>query len=124
MYRYKLVGQNDKPVYELLYEYIRNDILTGKLVSGDRLPSKRNMASDNGISVTTVVNAYNQLLMEGYIKSFEKKGYFVSDISALPRVKKKNLYENPLYVEDNWFADFGSNNILLKTSLILPGKRW
>ena len=114
MYRYKLVGQNDKPVYELLYEYIRNDILTGKLVSGDRLPSKRNMASDNGISVTTVVNAYNQLLMEGYIKSFEKKGYFVSDISALPRVKKKNLYENPLYVEDNWFADFGSNNILYK----------
>ncbi|RKW48026.1 MAG: GntR family transcriptional regulator [Lachnospiraceae bacterium] len=95
MYRYKLVGQNDKPVYELLYEYIRNDILTGKLVSGDRLPSKRNMASDNNISVTTVVNAYNQLLMEGYIKSFEKKGYFVSDISALPRVKKKNLYENP-----------------------------
>jgi len=90
MYRYKLVGQNDKPVYELLYEYIRNDILTGKLVSGDRLPSKRNMASDNGISVTTVVNAYNQLLMEGYIKSFEKKGYFVSDISALPKVKKKN----------------------------------
>ena len=114
MYRYKLAGQNDKPVYELLYEYIRNDILTGKLVSGDRLPSKRNMASDNGISVTTVVNAYNQLLMEGYIKSFEKKGYFVSDISALPKVKKKNLYENPLYVEDNWFADFGSNNILYK----------
>lgn len=114
MYRYKLAGQNDKPVYELLYEYIRNDILTGKLVSGDRLPSKRNMASDNGISVTTVVNAYNQLLMEGYIKSFEKKGYFVSDISALPRVKKKNLYENPVYVEDNWFADFGSNNILYK----------
>ena len=121
MYRYKLSKKSDSPMYEALYDCIKNDILSGKLHSGDRLPSKRNMASDNGISITTVLNAYNQLLMEGYIISTEKKGYFVSDVSALPKVKKKKPYDGQLYIEDDWFADFSSNNTLYNN---FPHSTW
>ena len=79
MLNYSLVKQPGKPLYDELYKAIRNDILKGRLRSGQRLPSKRDMAADNSLSVTTVLNAYQQLLMEGYLVSEEKKGYFVAD---------------------------------------------
>lgn len=114
MYNYNLIKEKDKPLYESLYEYIKNDILSGRLRSNDKLASKREMAIKNNISLTTVINAYNHLLMEGYIVSKEKIGYFVSDIKSMPNldmcpIKQKDKL---LYKEDKWFADFKSNNTL------------
>ena len=80
---YNLKKQRGEPLYELLYVAIKNDILSGRLKAGDRLPSKREMAEENRISLTTVVNAYQQLMMEGYIFSYEKRGYFVANISSM-----------------------------------------
>ena len=45
---FNLQKKGDKPIYEYLYESIRNDIISGKLKSGDKLPSRRQMALDNG----------------------------------------------------------------------------
>lgn len=82
---FNLQKKGDKPIYEYLYESIRNDIISGKLKSGDKLPSRRQMALDNGIAEITVANAYAQLVTEGYIESREKSGYFVSpDIDIIP----------------------------------------
>ena len=78
---YDLEKKGDKPIYEYLYGCIRDDIRSGVLCSGDKLPSRRQMALDNGIAEITVSNAYSQLVTEGYIESREKKGFFVaSDI--------------------------------------------
>lgn len=87
MYNLQLRGAT--PIFEYLYLCIRNDILTGKLKKNSRLPSKRAMAESCGISVITVENAYSQLLAEGYIRSIEKKGYFIEDISTLPDTQNK-----------------------------------
>ena len=92
---FNLQKKGDKPIYEYLYESIRNDIISGKLKSGDKLPSRRQMALDNGIAEITVANAYAQLVTEGYIESREKSGYFVSpDIDIIPetgnRARKTN----------------------------------
>ena len=111
MLLYDLEKQHGRPLYEGLYEAIRNDILRGRLYAGQRLPSKRDMAVDNNLSITTVLNAYQQLLMEGYLVSEEKKGYFVADIEAMPAAAPR-VEEKQLYTEDNWFADFRSNTIL------------
>jgi len=70
--------KGDKPIYEYIYECIKKDIHSGVLKSGERLPSRRQMALDNGIAEITVANAYSQLITEGYIESREKRGYFVS----------------------------------------------
>ena len=59
-----------------LYQCIRSDILSGKLASGKKLPSKRSFAKNLGVSNITVENAYAQLLAEGYIFSIPKKGRF------------------------------------------------
>ena len=112
--KYDLEKKNAKPVYESLYDAIKTDILKGRLRKGRKLPSKRDMAEDNGISLTTVMNAYQQLLMEGYLTSEEKKGYYVADIQAMDLVKDSpgDLVFTRRYVEDEWFADFRSNNTL------------
>lgn len=66
-----------KPAYELLYEEIRNDILTGKLKNKERIPSKRALAEAHGISVVTVENALAQLAAEGYVTMIPRSGTYV-----------------------------------------------
>ncbi len=111
---YHLEKKPGKPLYESLYEAIRNDILKGKLRKGQKLPSKRDLAADNRISLTTVVNALQQLVMEGYLESREKKGYFIADIRKMDTVKTGVPAFTRRYVEDEWFADFRANNTLYR----------
>ncbi len=69
----------EKNKYYDLYRHIRDDILGGALRCGEKLPGKRTLAKNLGVSVITVQNAYEQLLAEGYVTSCERKGYFVTD---------------------------------------------
>ena len=62
-----------------LYKALKRDIEEGNLKRGEKLPSKRAFARNCSVSTITVQNAYDQLVSEGYITSYEKKGYFVSD---------------------------------------------
>ncbi len=78
MLNYDLKKREGKSIYENLYECLKKDIVAGRLRAGDKLPSKRAMAEDYGISVKTVVHAYEQLVAEGYIESKEKRGYYVA----------------------------------------------
>lgn len=74
------IDLKDKNKYYNLYAAIRGEILRGKLKTGEKLPSKRALAADLGVSVVTVELAYEQLLAEGYIRSRQRSGYFVEDI--------------------------------------------
>ena len=60
-------NKSDIPLYEQVYECIKADIISGALTPGDKLPSKRTFAHNNGISTITIQNAYDQLISEGYI---------------------------------------------------------
>ena len=100
MLHYELVKKRGCPLYECLYECLREDILRGRLLPGTKLPSRRELARDNGISVKTVVNAYEQLLVEGYLIAKEKKGYFVADVETMDQYHPE------------WFADFTANNTI------------
>ncbi|MGP1442325.1 MAG: MocR-like pyridoxine biosynthesis transcription factor PdxR [Anaerovoracaceae bacterium] len=71
----------DIPLYEHIYRCIKNDIIAGNLKQGERLPSKRSFAENNGISTITIQNAYDQLMSEGYIYAVQRKGYYVSKFS-------------------------------------------
>ncbi|NCB42614.1 MAG: PLP-dependent aminotransferase family protein [Clostridia bacterium] len=67
-------------LYVQIFNAIKEDILDGKLEEGERLPSLRNLSKDAEVSLTTVDAAYSQLLVEGYITSIPKSGYYVSKI--------------------------------------------
>lgn len=70
------------PLYIQVYESIKSRILTKEIASNEKLPSLRNLADSLGVSITTVELAYEQLLVEGYIFSKPKSGYFVNKISS------------------------------------------
>ena len=74
---YDLTNRGKKSKYEYLYQCLKEDILNGKLEEGEKMPSKRQLSEANGISIRTVMNAYEQLLMEGYLESRERSGYYV-----------------------------------------------
>ena len=72
MLTYELKKAPGVPLYEALYRSIREDILSGKLAPGTKLPSKRALAAHLEVSKVTVEGAYSQLLAEGYLRSEEK----------------------------------------------------
>lgn len=64
--------------YETLYAKIKREIVTGALSFGAKLPSKRTLAAENGVSAITAETALDLLKSEGYIDSKERSGYFVA----------------------------------------------
>lgn len=80
MLDYDLGQRGDESLYEYLYQRIRDDIASGELREGARLPSKRALAEHLGVSVVTVEGAYRQLVVEGYVESRPRSGYFVCDL--------------------------------------------
>ncbi|WP_099208004.1 MocR-like pyridoxine biosynthesis transcription factor PdxR [Urinicoccus timonensis] len=69
------------PLYEQLYLHIKEEIHKGNLKKDQQLPSKRALASFLNISINTVTDAYEQLVDEGYLRSLERRGYFVEDLN-------------------------------------------
>ncbi len=70
-----------------LENQIRDSILQGKLVAGESLPPTRTMARDLQIARNTVIQAYEQLIAEGYLISREGAGTYVAEIGRLPLPK-------------------------------------
>ncbi len=82
MLTYELKKTSAVPLYEALYRCIRQDIISGKLKAGTKLPSKRALAAHLEVSKITVEAAYNQLAAEGYISAREKVGYYVETVET------------------------------------------
>ncbi len=75
--RYCVSKSEGKQVYLQLYEQLKTDILAGIYPYGRKLPSKRMLAEETGISVIPVEHAYELLCDEGYVEPRERSGYFV-----------------------------------------------
>ncbi len=111
MLTYNMEDRKALPLYDYLYRCIKNDILSGRITVGEKLPSKRSLAKHLDISVITVENAYAQLLLEGYITSHEKKGYFVNDTGSAPQASCLIRPKAEEEFEYAYFADLKSNRI-------------
>ena len=68
--------------YYTLYRQIKEKILKGEYPSEKKIPSKRVMAEQTGVSIVTVERAYGMLEDEGYIVSRERSGYTVCRIDS------------------------------------------
>lgn len=112
MLTYDFDKRGKTSLYEYLYKCIRDDILSGKIAAGGKLPSKREMAKNHSISVITVENAYAQLMVEGYIYAKEKKGYFASDIGNQYIEPQNKKQKNKEIIKKQWLVDFSSNHIM------------
>ena len=69
----------DLPAYRRLFETLRHAVLSRQLMAGARLPATRTLASDLAISRNTVLQAYDQLLAEGYVEARTGSGTYIAD---------------------------------------------
>ena len=66
-----------KPAYLTLYECLREEIVSGVRPFGSRLPSRRVLARDRGVSTVTAEHSIELLCEEGYAESRPRSGYYV-----------------------------------------------
>ena len=69
--------RDSRPIYTQIIDGIREQIITGVLRPGDKLPSVRELASTLAINPNTIQRAYRRLEAEGWIATVPGKGCFV-----------------------------------------------
>ena len=72
------------PMYEQLYSAIAAAIRNGELRYGEKLPSKRELCDQLGVSRSTVETAYDLLRAEGYVDARPRSGFYAADYVPLP----------------------------------------
>lgn len=70
--------RSPKPIYSQIIDGLREQIITGVLQSGEKLPSVRELAGSLTINPNTIQRSYRQLEAEGWIVTIPGKGCFVS----------------------------------------------
>ena len=94
--------------YQTLFHDIKNQVITNVLKKDTKLDSIREISKRKNLSTTTVEKAYLQLLVEGYIYSIPKSGYYVSNVEKLVPTKSNtniipittNTHDNNALTED------------------------
>ena len=83
-----------KPAYLTLYESLREEIISGIRPFGSRLPSRRILARDRGVSAITAEHSIELLCEEGYAESRPRSGCYViyreTDGFTLPSVRQEH----------------------------------
>lgn len=102
--------QRQRRPYLAVLDCIRSDIAAGRLRSGDRLPTQRQLARQLGLAVGTVTKAYSEAARQRLVSTEVGRGTYVldapdDDAGALPY----DLTFNQLAYEDSHPSELGSS---------------
>lgn len=75
-------NRNENRLYFLLYEAIKHSIIETEIPQGANLPPSRAMVKSIGVSRSTILKAYDLLVLEGYIESRLGSGYYIKPLQA------------------------------------------
>lgn len=114
---------NKTPLYEQIYDYICDEIRSGRIASGEKLPSTRSLSRHLEVSRSTVELSYEQLLSEGYIESRPCRGYYVSQIDGFFEFKAvpSDNSASEQKKKENYKFDFSPNGVDLNS---FPYNAW
>lgn len=79
----KLDFDNNIPIYLQVMHIIKQDIVTGQLKAGDKMPSSREMSQKLGLNFNTVARVYKELEMEGIVYTKRGLGTFIAESSDI-----------------------------------------
>ncbi len=80
-----------RPIYVQICDGIRQQIRTGILVTGDKLPSVRELATQLTINPNTIQRSYRELELQGWVASVAGKGCFVCGVPAEQESQEQKL---------------------------------
>ena len=118
MITYDFSTRGTQPKYEFLYRCIRADIRTGVIPGSSKLPSKRELAHHLNVSVSTIEQAYDLLVSEGYIQARPGSGFYVTP------GKDEGTYQDTAQDEaqdEDDSIDFSSNRC---SQMLFPADTW
>ncbi|MEN0055078.1 MAG: PLP-dependent aminotransferase family protein [Mucilaginibacter sp.] len=98
------------PIYRQIAGKLVALIQSGKIIPGAYLPGTREMAAITKVHRNTVINAYNELVFQGWAEAIPKKGYQI--ISELPVLKPRSYHP-----EVNFSNAPGADDIYFDRSL-------
>ncbi len=77
-FQFKLDMASGVPVYRQLIDQVQLAIASGALISGEQLPTVRQVAVDLAINPNTVMRAYRELEIRGTVTTQQGLGTFVT----------------------------------------------
>ena len=82
---------NDRPIYLQLMDRLKSDIISGRYLPGDRLPSVRELATDAAVNPNTMQKALSELEREGLVFARRTSGRFITEDKEMLKKMKKDL---------------------------------
>ena len=82
-----------RPIYTQIIDGYREQIATGVLMPGEKLPSVRELASNLAINPNTIQRAYRALEADGWIVTVPGKGFFVSGCEKATEQERARWYD-------------------------------
>jgi GntR family transcriptional regulator len=80
--QFRIDNGSDRPVYQQIIDQVKRDIALGRLLTGEKLPTVRQLAGLLAINPNTIAKAYRQLEQEGIIVTRPGAGAFIADINS------------------------------------------
>jgi len=82
--RFSLDQNEDVPIYRQIIKQIEYAVLSGRLKSGDRLPTIRSLAVELKTNPNTIAKAYGELEIRGILETQVGSGTYISDKNPTP----------------------------------------
>ena len=99
------IFDNERPIYVQLVEKIRLEIISGRLRSGERLPSVRELALITKVNPNTMQKALAELEDEGLVYTERTNGKFVTEnVELIKKIKNRNCLRKPQKWRKNTFC--------------------
>lgn len=85
---------NNMPIYLQIMNYLKKEIVSGKLKPGDKVPSVRDLATELQINPNTIQRTLSELEREGIVETKRGLGrYVTSEESIIMDIKKEMASE-------------------------------
>ncbi|CAM2362886.1 GntR family transcriptional regulator [Listeria seeligeri] len=93
-------AKSQLPIYEQIVQKVKEQVVSGVLQEGEKIPSIRDFASRIGVNPNTVSKAYQELERQEVIVTLKGKGTFVANQKERVSSPKK-LAETKLKLKEN-----------------------
>lgn len=105
---------NKKPLYIQIIDKIIDNIILGKYILGDKIPSVRDYAKECTVNQNTILKCYQELERQGIIEMKRGLGYFITtDEKVISTLKKEKIKDSlKVFLKDMYLSGFSKEEII------------
>ena len=93
----KIEFSPNTPIYIQVMEYVKKEIVTGHLLSGDKIPSVRELASELQVNPNTIQRTFQELERDGVVVTRRGMGRYVTNEGEKTMDLRKDMAKELLH---------------------------